>query len=239
MEQTYGSQKDWEEHFQYLLPFFKDYRYEKKDNKPVFMIYHHMFKEENDYINYLDKRCKENGFNGIFIIETYFGKINDELFKKVDEYNSNDRVIFYREPNCAQNLEEFELMNNPIYGPINKVKRKIQRLIRQYDPLYYYSGNSLYNLMIKKYKDDSKNIHGTFFEWDNSSRHGERGYIITPVDQKHFNKYMDSRKNDEYLFINAWNEWCEGMILEPTEENGYKYLEWIREWKEKNELKNR
>ncbi len=25
------------------------------------------------------------------------------------------------------------------------------------------------------------------------------------------------------------------MMLEPTEENGYKYLEWIKEWNEKNE----
>ena len=41
-------------------------------------------------------------------------------------------------------------------------------------------------------------------------------------------------KNQEYLFINAWNEWAEGMIMEPTEENKYKYLEWIKDWNEQN-----
>lgn len=50
-----------------------------------------------------------------------------------------------------------------------------------------------------------------------------------------FMNYMDSIKDTDLLIINAWNEWCEGMILEPTEENGYKYLEWIKEWSEKNE----
>ena len=48
-----------------------------------------------------------------------------------------------------------------------------------------------------------------------------------------FMEYMDSIKDTDLLIINAWNEWCEGMILEPTEENKYKYLEWIKEWSEK------
>ena len=35
---------------------------------------------------------------------------------------------------------------------------------------------------------------------------------------------MDSIKDTEYLVINAWNEWSEGMMLEPTVENKYKYF---------------
>ena len=77
---------------------------------------------------------------------------------------------------------------------------------------------------------ESNIYRGLFFEWDNTPRHGIRGYVITPVDKELFMKYMDSIKENEYVFINAWNEWCEGMMLEPTEQNGYKYLQWIKEW---------
>ena len=35
----YGDEEEWEKHFQYLLPFFKDKRYQKYNNKPIFMVF--------------------------------------------------------------------------------------------------------------------------------------------------------------------------------------------------------
>ena len=39
VEQTYGDETSWREHFDYLLPFFQDERYIKIDNKPIFIIF--------------------------------------------------------------------------------------------------------------------------------------------------------------------------------------------------------
>lgn len=39
LEQQYGNYSDWKKHFEYLLPFFKDERYLRLEDKPIFLFY--------------------------------------------------------------------------------------------------------------------------------------------------------------------------------------------------------
>ena len=102
IEQNYGSEKEWEDHFQYLLPFFKDSRYEKKDSKPVFMIYIANFPKMQKMMDYFDKRCKENGFDGIYIIETFSdaSRPDNILIAKKNMCNQAG-LLFVREPSVS------------------------------------------------------------------------------------------------------------------------------------------
>ena len=229
-EQTYGLQKEWEEHFNYLLPFFKDSRYEKVNNKPLFMFFLSDFKEKEEMILLFDKLCKENGFNGIQIIET----ISDITYDRKVSNKMHEKLYFYREPSYCVSLY-FEKIK---YKPIRFVK-KIKKIICQKFSINRFvrviKGDTLLKIGMKNICSFSNIIHGMFFEWDNTPRHKNRGYIISPISKSMFFEYMKRIENEKYLFINAWNEWAEGMILEPTMENGYKYLEWIKEWRDKNE----
>lgn len=224
LNQTYGEEPDWEEHFQYLLPFFKDYRYEKRNNKPVLMIFDSHFTKKRLIFDYFNKRCKEEGFDGICIIETY----NGPAIENISDFNRNKSSVteftFYREPTTTL----FEYIRRNIgaraYHHLNKILRENDIVKKP----YVVDGRKLMDLKLEK-EPLGKNIaNGLWFEWDNTPRHKQRGYVITPYDHTQFVKYMKLIKNQEYLFINAWNEWAEGMIMEPTEENGYKYLEWLR-----------
>lgn len=79
----YGTEQDWKIHFDYLVDFFKDERYVKIDNRPVFVFYN-----QDNKPDVLKKMCKcwnewakENGFAGMYFI----GKKNTHGIK-IAEY---------------------------------------------------------------------------------------------------------------------------------------------------------
>ena len=238
IEQKYGDEKDWEEHFNYLLPFFKDPRYEKKDNKPLFLIFWSDFAEKKQIFSYFEKRCRENGFNGIYLIETFmFGREwPEDLYEfKANVATQTERILL-REPTVSEKIYKKGLKDTFC----NWQKKENSENIKENRECFadIIDSDVLYDVIDRIEPKTSEYIHTIFFGWDNTPRHGPWGRVKTPPSKACFMQAMDALKNDEYVFINAWNEWAEGMMLEPTEENGYKYLEWIREWKEKNEYKD-
>lgn len=70
--------------------------------------------------------------------------------------------------------------------------------------------------------------------YDDTPRRGELGLVTTGLDPEVFCHQMKvlyaltERRKNEVLFINAWNEWGEGMHLEPDERFGYGYLEAVK-----------
>jgi len=226
VEQSYGDINDWEKHFMYLLPFFQDKRYEKKDNKPVFMIFKPFFEEKTEMLHYFNQKCIEAGFDGIYIMETCTDYETSSMQKLNKEEVEYAKVLYIREPDAA--LSEYKkTLHFFFFRLFSKIFRVLKT--RNHAPIQRIHGDWIYKMMLKKnaYKGT---VRGAFLEWDNTPRHATRGFVIKPVSKKRFFAYLDARKKDDYLIFNAWNEWCEGMMLEPTKENGAQYLSWIKEW---------
>ena len=191
------------------------------------MLYDSRIEEKNEMFKAFDEWCKEAGFNGLYLIEECYS-INDAMtYIKQEENNGISTSYFLVEPLVGKDLliKKYGVISDYWDRFLNKINQK--GIIHH---LFQYSGDAIMKLLMKKQPHDKKIIPGIFFEWDNTPRHGERGYIINPPKKDTFLQYMDSIKGADYAVINAWNEWCEGMMLEPSEEKRYRYLKWIKEW---------
>ena len=76
-------------------------------------------------------------------------------------------------------------------------------------------------------------IKTAFPSWDNDARRQGHGLVIANSTPKAFEDWMSkllkhAAENTFYgesiVFVNAWNEWCEGAYLEPDTHFGYAYL---------------
>lgn len=215
LEQNFGSRKEWEEHFDYLLQFFRDERYIKIDGKPVF-IFHNAeqiscIKEMTEYWVYL---AKKEGLEGLYFIGANVSGYREEL----------DAVLI-SEPTYTRRkllVKGLYTVNNGVtcfkYSDFAREVLDTQRLI----------GIRTYFCGVPGY--------------DTTPRRGYNGECLLDNSCELFESLMDGlyRKSieagNEYVFINAWNEWGEGMYLEPDEENGYAALESIKKVKAKYEM---
>ncbi|MEH6833530.1 MULTISPECIES: glycoside hydrolase family 99-like domain-containing protein [Falsihalocynthiibacter] len=75
-------------------------------------------------------------------------------------------------------------------------------------------------------------IAGVMPSWDNTARRGAAAHMAYGANPQSFDRWLKSirahRLEGSYrneLFINAWNEWAENAILEPSKHYGSAYLE--------------
>ena len=77
-------------------------------------------------------------------------------------------------------------------------------------------------------------FRGAFVGWDNSPRLGNRAKIVPGASPEGFGHFFRQQlqaaasEGCPFVFVNAWNEWAEGAMLEPDEAHGLAYLEQLR-----------
>lgn len=204
VEQGYGDEQDWRDHFYYLLPFFKDRRYIKKDGHPVFILY----KAKSIYCMRKMKQCWDalalkEGIPPVYLLGT-------------NDMNADCQGILLQEPQVT--LQEY-------YPDRDRGDGGLPRIL-DYDHVWE-------DLLSKDYGSRENINFGGFIDYDDTPRHGTNGTVIQGASPEKFQRYLARLmiKSEEYgsdfIFLNAWNEWAEGMYLEPDEEWGYSYLEAI------------
>jgi hypothetical protein len=210
-----------------LIKYFKHQNYRKIGNRPLFFLHHphemtdgeiHMLKAVGDLVT------RENGFDGIELVMDsregmYPGFPGYYLHAN---YKSPKSAVFIKSSTRPQHIDY------KVY--VHKFLPKEEKL-----------------------GDNSSTINSIFTNFDNTVRFyahdekrqfegvGNKAMFMTRTEGRSialFREFLDvqfekySQKSNpisQIFLVNAWNEWGEQMVMEPSNEEGFAYLEAFRE----------
>ena len=240
VEQSYGDLEDIDKHIDYLSEYFSDERYIKIDGKPVFIIYRpEIIPNLIDYVDRIRDRVNKKGYPGLILMsqfpQFYFENKSLDLFDNFIQFQP--LFVTAHNPNSYKNRFKRRIKNLLILLGMRETVQRIKNISEE--------KNKDNNLIIRSFDKDWKRIlnykvkdrrliAGAFPNWDNTPRK-LNGVLYVGSTPEKFEKYMHELKTkvekeyeSDFIFLNAWNEWAEGAILEPDTHYEYRYLEALK-----------
>jgi lipopolysaccharide biosynthesis protein len=225
IKQNYSYEDD-VNHIKYLIKFFKDPRYIRVDGKPVLLIYRTTkFPDIDKTIGiWRHEAKKENLELYICRFESFGEKGREFLTREIDaaaQFQPHDKKAYIRYRHIFRR-------------GLNYLCRKInlpELFVSKYDYTKYvqFMLNCPLPSLYKCYPC-------VMPMWDNSPRR-KRGfsafYNCSPLMFGKWLRYVIQQfspysEDENFIFINAWNEWAEGNHLEPDLKYGNSYLEEVK-----------
>jgi len=223
IEQGYSEADDLD-HIRALIQIFKDKRYFKHQGRPVLLVYRsEELPDPAATARIWRQEVRKAGFDDIYLlrVEGIVADINpvEHGFDAAVEFAPDWRCLKRRVYLDASGCWSDSAGNAQIGTTANRV--------------FLY--DDVVTAMLAKKNPAYKRYPGVFPAWDNSARrqNGEATIIhaATPATYKYFLEQVVERtcqnfaEDDQFIFINAWNEWGEGCHLEADRDNGRALLE--------------
>ena len=226
IEQKYLGDEDYKQHFLAFVDAFKDSRYIRYENKPVFVIYRPFdSKEIPKFITLWNQLVKEAGIADRFYFVANITSMDDK-----DRALSLgfDAVTINPTSRCA-------VTKNPI---LEKIRKKLLIYLRQKPVVIKYS-EAIKKFWIPDFDMQDDVVPFLIPQWDHSPRSGLHSFVFhkaTPeLFEKHAKQVLEgvSKKNNNLVFLKSWNEWGEGNYMEPDLKFGYGYIDALKRALEK------
>jgi len=196
------------------LPILKDPRYIRCDGKPVLLVYRaKLLTDAAATTECWRKRCMSAGLPGLHLVAVQ-RDITDPRplgFDALVEFPPHG-LHFERINEDVSGLDESFRGN--IYDYAASMRQACQPRATDF-PLY----------------------RGIMPSWDNTPRRMHDAQIFHGASPALYQQWLEtilresnSRQGngDQFVFVNGWNEWAEGAMLEPTQDLGKDYLEATR-----------
>lgn len=241
IQQTHPPEEEsWRRHFEYLIRAWKDPRAIKVDGKPVFSIY------RPQRISHIDqmlacwrKWAEAEGLPGLyFIFQKQYELPNRKCLQSFD-------ATFQFQPFEAIYSPSFDkksIRHSPLMTVFRRLPASIQDRLRAartrvFKQLTFHDYDTVWQQVVKVRPDEQlTTFPGAYVDWDNTPRYKNRATVFRGASPQRFEYWLDqlassmSQRNlpENFVFLNAWNEWSEGTYLEPDEKYDHRYLEAIQ-----------
>ena len=230
MKQDYSAEDD-VKHIQYLLQFLQDPRYIRIDGKCVLAIYRlTLLPDPAATIRIWREEARKAG------IELYLVHFENWDWRgaKMLDYGLDAGVEFAPHYQLVEYLKKHPIqqpsgMQKKMLRLLHKtgIRKKKQTTIYPYDWILQGAEMATY---------DYKRFPAACPSWDNTARRKEAATIFDGSSPEKFaqwlqiirRKFKPYSKEENLVFINAWNEWAEGNHLEPCIKYGRQFLEAVK-----------
>lgn len=234
LAQTYPGPEDHLAHFASLLPAFRDPRYIRVDDKPVFIVYRPMEIPEvaNATALWRDAAAKA-GLGDLFLI----GFESGEHAGWMPQTYGFDGLVRSQLPA----RKTWPTWDQPVDKIVHKL-RQIGARVRGEGPSLVYGPTVYdYDRMLDTIVGDPTPGLETYPcivpNWDNTPRSGTNGLVLHGSTPELFGRQVAKAMRithhlpgeRRFVFLKSWNEWAEGNHLEPDLEHGHRYLEVLRD----------
>ncbi|HQZ84114.1 MAG TPA: glycoside hydrolase family 99-like domain-containing protein [Actinomycetota bacterium] len=218
-EQRYPGPQDDQQHFEEVLPAFRDDRYFRVNGKPVFYIYRPG--ELPDAAAFVDRwqaMARKAGLGGLYLVAELtdsFGRWMPYTRAIEDGF---DAAVYMRHPAEVDGVRGFAA----------RVLRKLGSL-----EVYPYSTDPA---LWDRVRENSRWQPAVHPNWDSTPRSGHRGIVLTGGSPERFARNVETAvatlagrpDQERLLWVKSWNEWAEGNYLEPDLEFGHGWLQALR-----------
>ncbi|MCK5360382.1 MAG: glycoside hydrolase family 99-like domain-containing protein [Gammaproteobacteria bacterium] len=231
MRQEY-SNEDSLAHIKWLVDAFRDERYIRVNGKPIVLIYRlDTIPDVSVMISLWRDVAKKEGFQDIYIcaVKNGFVEMSDQAILAA----GFDAIVDFQ-----PNRQDFPKPKGLKSWAYHLAKKFFPDVIYQKLKLSISANNRVnYKNMVeiqkaKPWPDSYRKFPCVFPSWDNSARRSSATIIQNddPVVYQEWladaiSKVESYPESEEFVFINAWNEWAEGCHLEPDNVHGRGFLE--------------
>ena len=225
IEQTYPGEHDFIAHFNHLLPAFRDHRYIKIDNKPLFIVYiPDRLPNPLEFTSLWNELALKNGFDGMYFIGIH------QLYWDHKKDGFDEKTI--HQPSQLVDVLMASKFRKPESFLSRLRKRKGPEVVNYKDLVDAYD--------FSKFADEDF-IPTILPNWDNTPRSKHAGLVFEGSTPELFKRHLENGINymrqkktgEKIIFLKSWNEWAEGNYVEPDTRGGRAYLEAIKQIKSK------